>query len=516
MEAVDLKSFVSGKWVAGSDRGTALVNPSNGVTVAWAGSRGVDLSAALDYSRRVGGQNLRQLTYASRAALLGRIAETLAAHRERWNDISRINSGCTKSDAALDVDGSIGTLKYFARLGAKLGETSLLADDQPAQLTRAQNFQGCHVGVPLHGVAILINAFNFPAWGLWEKAAVSILAGVPVLAKPATATAWLAQEMVESLIAANVLPEGSLSILCGSVGDLLDHVCFGDVVSFTGSASTGAMVRWHDRVRAQGIRVNVEADSLNSAILGPDGAAGTPAFQFFVREVVREMTIKAGQKCTAIRRILVPADRVQGVTEAIAAELAKVVVGDPSDLSVSMGPVVNDAQRTGVEDGVRTLSREAEIVFNPRPPSGGAFVAPTLLKLHPESEGRLVNEVEVFGPVATVIPYRNSEEAFEIARRGGGSLAASVYSADSEYLAGAAAALGSSTGRILLVDPTIGDLHPGHGVVLPSLTHGGPGRAGGGEELGGLNGLWFYHQKVALQGSDTTLKQVLTRAGNPR
>lgn len=517
MEATVLKSFAGGQWVAGTGRGTALVNPVDGTTVAWASSRGIDLGAALSYSRRVGGPNLRELNYSARAALLGGIAEVLAGKRDRWNELARINSGCTRSDAALDVDGSIGTLKYFARLGARLGENSLLADESPAQLTRAEVFQGCHVGVPLHGVAIHINAFNFPAWGLWEKAAVSLIAGVPVFAKPATATAWLAQEMVESVIEANILPEGSLSILCGSPGTLLDHLCFGDVVSFTGSASTGATVRRHERVQSEGIRVNVEADSLNSAILGPDGVPGGAVFELFVREVVREMTIKAGQKCTAIRRILVPADRASEVTEAIVAQLAKVVVGDPVDPAVTMGPLVNEAQQSAVEEGILTISPETEIAFRSKSaPAGGAYVSPTLLKLREDTEAALVNEVEVFGPVATVLPYRNREDAFEIARRGGGSLAASVFSADTQYLVDAAAALGSSTGRVLLVDPAIGDLHPGHGVVLPSLTHGGPGRAGGGEELGGLGGLWFYHQKVALEGSDSTLRAVLARAGSTR
>ena len=513
-----LKSYVEGRWVAGAGQGTKLVNPVDGATVALADSRGIDLAAALEFSRRVGGPGLRRLSYSERAGLLGRIADVLAGKRDRWYDISRLNSGSPKADIALDVDGSIGTLKYFARSGAKLGEASLLAQGAAMRLSREPNFQGGHVGIPLTGVAIHINAFNFPAWGLWEKAAVSLLAGVPVFAKPATATAWLAQEMVESVIEAGVLPEGSLSLLCGAPRDLLDHLRLGDVVAFTGSAATGTAVRAHPCIRAQGVRVNVEADSLNSALLGPDGAPGTPVFQSFVREVVREMTIKAGQKCTAIRRILVPADRAGEVTEAIAAKLSKVVVGDPADERVTMGPLVNQAQRTAVEEGIRALSRETATAFKATLPgslSAGAFVPPTLLRLIDRSECRVVNELEVFGPVATVVPYEKNEDAFEIARRGGGSLAASVYSADTDYLADAAVALGTSHGRVLLIDPSIGDTHTGHGVVLPSLTHGGPGRAGGGEELGGLNGLWFYHQRVALQGSEATIKTVLARAADP-
>ena len=517
MTARVLKSYVEGNWKAGTDQGTKLVNPVDGTTVAWASSKGIDLGAALDFARRVGGPGLRKFSYGARAGLLGLVADVLAGKRDRWYEIARVNSGSTKADTALDVDGSIGTLKYFARAGTKLGEASLLAQGTAIRLARDPNFQGCHAGIPLPGVAIHINAFNFPAWGLWEKAAVSLLAGVPVFAKPATATAWLAQEMVEAVIEAGILPEGSLSLLCGPPQDLLDHLRLGDVVAFTGSAVTGAAVRAHPRIREQGVRVNVEADSLNSALLGPDGEPGTPVFQSFVREVVREMTVKAGQKCTAIRRILAPADRAAAVTEAIVAELPRVVVGDPVDEAVTMGPLVNQAQRTAVEEGIRVLAAETEVAFRSTlssPLNAGAFVPPTLLELRDRSESRLVNELEVFGPVATVLPYRNNEDAFAIARRGGGSLAASVFSADTDYLADAAVALGISHGRVLLVDPSIVDAHTGHGVVLPSLTHGGPGRAGGGEELGGLHGLWFYHQRVALQGSEATLKAVLARAAD--
>ena len=518
-DAKVLQSYLGGKWQAGAERGTPLVNPCDGTVLAWASSKGLDLKSALDHSRNVGGPELRKLTYAQRAELLVKIADLLATRRDQWYDIARKNSGNTKADAGIDVDGAIFTLKYFAKAAAKLGNAHMLRDGTPARLAKDPNFQGVHVGVPLEGVAVHINAFNFPSWGLWEKAAVSLLAGVPVLAKPATSTAWLAQEMVNAVIEAGILPPGALSILCGSPNDLLDHLRLGDAMAFTGSADTGLAIR--QRV-GQAVRLNIEADSLNSALLGPDTTPGSPAFDFLVREVVREMTAKTGQKCTAIRRVLVPAEHAAAATDAIAAALGKIVVGNPANPAVTMGPLVNMAQRKSVEDGVRKLSEQAQIAYRPEPfrpldanLEHGAFAPPTLLKLGSSGGGEIVNQIEVFGPVATVIPYRNPEDAFAVARRGGGSLAASVFSGDTAFLAEAAAALGTTHGRLLLVDPAIGDSHPGHGIVLPSLMHGGPGRAGGGEELGGLHGLWFYHQRVAMQGSTVTLSALAAQAADP-
>jgi 3,4-dehydroadipyl-CoA semialdehyde dehydrogenase len=521
-DAKVLQSYLGGKWQAGTGGSLSLVNPTSGETLASASSKGLDLKAALEYSRNVGGPELRKLTYTQRAELLGKIADLLVMRRDEWYEIARKNSGNTKADAAIDVDGSIGTLKYFAKIGAKLGDAHLLRDGSPIRLARDQNFQGLHVGVPLDGAAVHINAFNFPAWGLWEKAAVSLLAGVPVLSKPATSTAWLAQEMVHAVIDAGILPTGALSILCGSPNDLLDHLRLGDVVAFTGSADTGEGIRQHPRIRQQGVRVNIEADSLNAALLGPDAALGSPSFDFFIREVVREMTSKTGQKCTAIRRVLVSAEHAGAATDAIAAALAKVVVGDPANASVNMGPVVNMAQRKSVEEGIGKLSAQATIAYRPEPfvpvdadVAKGAFVPPTLLKLKNSVDGDMVHDLEIFGPLATVVPYRDKADGFAMARRGGGSLAASIFSGDTGFLAEAAVALGTTHGRLLLVDPAIGDSHPGHGIVLPSLMHGGPGRAGGGEELGGLHGLWFYHQRVAIQGSATTLSALTAQAADP-
>ncbi|HUI83294.1 MAG TPA: 3,4-dehydroadipyl-CoA semialdehyde dehydrogenase [Candidatus Binatia bacterium] len=517
-----LESYLGGKWQAGTGQGAPLMNPTTGETVAWASSRDIDLKAALEYSRNVGGPELRSLTYGQRAELLGRIADALAARRDDWFLIARRNSGNTKADAAIDVDGSIGTLKYFAKVGARLGDARMLRDGAPMRLARDQNFQGLHVGVPLGGVAVHINAFNFPAWGLWEKAAVSLLAGVPVLSKPAASTAWLAQEMVNAVVEAGILPPGALSILCGSPNDLLDHLQLGDVVAFTGSADTGEGIRRHPNIRRHNVRVNIEADSLNAVLLGPDVKPDSQEFGFFAREVVREMTSKTGQKCTAIRRILVPQDKQQAAIDAITAQLKVQVVGDPANPMTNMGPVVNMAQRKLVEEGVGKLRTQADLAYAPEnfapldaDLAHGAFVPPTLFSAHGNPEADLVHELEVFGPVATVVPYRDKQHAFALARRAGGSLAASVFSGDTAFLAEAGAALGASHGRVLLVDPAIGDSHTGHGIVLPSCMHGGPGRAGGGEELGGLHGLWFYHQRVAMQGSGTTLASLAAQAADP-
>lgn len=506
-----LRSFLSGRAQTGTGDGTALVDPTDGSILVRASAEGLDLAAGLDFARTVGGPALRAPGYAARAALLGRIADRLALRRDDWYRIARENAGNTKADAAIDIEGAIGTLKYFAKLGAELGDGTLLSDGGDIRLARDPNFLGRHIGVPVKGVAIQINAFNFPAWGLWGKAAVALLAGVPVLAKPATATAWLAQEMVADILAAEILPVGSLSLLCGAPGGLLDQVRFGDTIAFTGSAGTGRAIRRHPRVESEGIRVNIEADSLNAALLGPDGDAAS--FDGFVREVVREMTVKAGQKCTAIRRVLVPAGQARAVADAIAALLDGLAVGNPADPTVAMGPLVSRAQQADVEAGIAQLAAASPVAYR-KPgalvdadPAKGAFVMPTLLS----GDSDLVHDREVFGPVATVVPYAGPAEAFAAARRGGGSLAASVFSADPDFLADAAAALGDSHGRLLLVDPSVTDSQTGHGIVLPSLLHGGPGRAGDGAELGGLRGLWFYHQRTAVQGSAAILARLAER-----
>ncbi len=518
--SVLLQSFLAGQWVRGDGDPIALHNPATGDVVAELSPGGADLARALQFAREQGGHALRELTFAARGQLIGRIAEILTAERSRWFEIARINSGNTAADAAIDVDGALATLKYFAKLGSQIGDVRLLIDGDSGRIARDPNLEALHIGVPLDGVAVHINAFNFPAWGLWEKAAVSLLAGVPVLAKPATSTAWLAHDMVASVIDQASLPPGSLSLLAGPVADLLDHVGIGDVVAFTGSATTAERLRAHAAF-SRGARLNLETDSVNAAILGPGQRVGTPAFTLLCHEIVREMTSKAGQKCTAIRRVLVPRDMQAAVDEAVGAELARVIVGDPVNATVTMGPLANPAQRGAVEDGIAALSADCDVTFRGDPralvdanPDRGAFVLPTLLRASERSS--TPHRVEVFGPVASTMPYSSEEEMHALARAGGGSLAASVFSDDAEFLGRAALALGSTHGRLLLVDPSIGESHAGHGIVLPSCTHGGPGRAGGGEELGGVRGLWLYHQRVAVQTSRAIIGGLKSRGYNAR
>src|SRR3989442_7834792 len=353
-----LESYLGGRWSRGDGVETVLTDPVNGSVLATVSARGLDLEAALAFARQQGGPHLRSLSFAERGKLLGAVADVLTANRARYEAIAIANSGNTKVDVAIDIDGGIGTLKYYARLGATFRDARLLIDDKPVRLAKAENYQAIHLLSPRRGVAVHINAFNFPSWGLWEKAAVSLLAGVPALAKPASATALLSHAMVRDVAAANVLPAGALSLLCGAAGDLLDHVTAEDVIAFTGSSDTGNRIRSHPHVLARGVLVDVEADSINAALLAPDAAPGTPAFDAFVKEVVREMTVKAGQKCTAIRRVFVPAERADAAGEALAARLAKIVVGDPRREDVRMGPVVTRVKQVSALQGIGQLATE--------------------------------------------------------------------------------------------------------------------------------------------------------------
>lgn len=503
-----LKNYVGGEWTEGTDDGVALVNPTSGEELARASTAGVNFGAALTYARMEGGPNLRAMTFAERAALLGQMSEALGANREKYFEIAQANSGNTKIDASIDVDGGSGTLKYYSAIGRGLGDAKLVRDGGFERFGKDDTFQAVHVRVPIEGVAVHINAFNFPSWGMWEKVACAFLAGVPVLAKPATATAMLSYEMVKDVVDADILPAGALSLICGSAGDLLDHVDRRDAIAFTGSAATANMLRSHKNVIDNSVRFNAEADSLNMSLLGPDAGPGSPEFDLFAKEVAREMTVKAGQKCTAIRRAFVPAPLYDDAIEAIRSRLSRTVTGDPRAEGVTMGPIVNKAQQQDVLEGIERLKGEAQIAAGG--PDGdfvdgnaetGAFVAPTLLKCDTPTEASAVHDVEVFGPVSTVMPYTSSEEAFALAARGGGSLVASVFTGDDDFAQDAAVHMGSSHGRILIMDESIGKLSTGHGIVMPMCVHGGPGRAGGGEELGGLRGLRFYQQRLAVQGN---------------
>lgn len=515
-----LENYLEGRWAAGSGEGTALIDPVTGAELARAGSDGLDLGAALAYARDTGGPALRAMSYAERAALLRAVADVLAANRDAYVRIALENSGNTAGDAAMDIDGGIGTLKYYAAVGKGLGDHRYLMEPNLERLARDEAFQAGHIWTPITGVAIHINAFNFPSWGMWEKAAVALLAGVPVFEKPATATSLLSHAMVRDVVAANALPTGALSLLCGGGHHLLDHVQSDDAVAFTGSAETAARLRATPRVIETNVRFAVEADSLNLALLGPDVAPGSEEFKLFVKEVVREMTVKAGQKCTAIRRILAPADRIEALSAALSERLAGVTVGDPRNETVRMGPLINRSQQETAWAGIERLRREATVVFGgtrdfalvDADAERGCFVPPTLLRCDDPRAARIVHEVEVFGPVATLMPYEDTEQAFALAARGGGSLVASVFTGDDAFAAEAAAALGSSHGRVYIIDAAVGASGTGHGVVMPQCVHGGPGRAGGGEELGGLRGLRFYHQRSAVQASVGRLEALKANA----
>lgn len=514
-----LDNHLGGRWQTGSGAGTALFDPVLGTELVRISSAGLDLSNGFDYARQRGGTALRALTYEERARLLARVAETLQGQRDVYYDIALQNSGSTRNDSAVDIDGAIFTLSQYAKWGARLGDAHWLADGGAVRLNKDGSFQTVHLLTPQRGLVLCINAFNFPAWGLWEKAAPALLSGVPVVVKPASATAWLTQRMVADVIGAGVLPDGALSIVCGSSDGLLDALQPFDMLSFTGSHDTARAIRGHPAVLAHGVRMNTETDSLNSALLGPDATPGSDAFASMVREVVREMTIKAGQKCTAIRRVFVPQAHAQAASEAIAAALAGVKVGNPRNDSVRMGSLASRAQANAVREGVQLLAGDAKCVYAgdektlvDADPSVGAFAMPMLFAVDDADASTLVHDTEVFGPVATVVPYRDAEHGFALARRGAGSLVASVFTDDADFATRAALEIGHAHGRIHIVTPAVAKTHTGHGNVMPMSLHGGPGRAGGGEELGGLRALAFYHQRSAVQGPQSLVESILEKA----
>ncbi len=435
--------------------------------------------------------------------------------REELIEASILNAGTTRSDAKFDIDGASGTLAYYASLGKKLGDAKAIVEE-PEQLTRSARFFGTHVWVPRQGVAMHVNAFNFPAWGLAEKAAVALLAGVPVISKPATATALTTVRLVEKMVEAGVLPRGALQLVVGSTQDLLEHLGPQDVLAFTGSGDTGTKLRGLPNILARSVRVNVEADSLNAAVLAPD--ADDETYAMFVRDVAKEMTQKSGQKCTANRRIFVPKDMIDRVEEDLSARLGDVKVGDPARKEVNMGPLATAQQRRDFREGVAKLEASgARIVFGSATecdPLGadaekGFFVGPVLLRADAPASADAVHELEVFGPCATLMPYEDADEAVALVARGGGGLVASVYGDDRKLLPKLILGVAPYHGRVLLGSKKVADQAIPPGLVLPSCVHGGPGRAGGGEELGGERGLRFYMQRCAVQGDRALLDKIL-------
>jgi oxepin-CoA hydrolase/3-oxo-5,6-dehydrosuberyl-CoA semialdehyde dehydrogenase len=517
---IQIQSYLEGKWQFGSGKASVLVDPSTEEPVAEACADGLDLAAALAFARDKGGAALRAMTFAERGELLRAMSRAIHGKRDELLALSVRNAGTTRSDAKFDVDGATGTLAYYADLGKELGATRVLEDGEAFQLARSPRLYGAHAWVPRRGVAVHINAFNFPAWGLGEKAACAILAGMPVFVKPATSTALVAFRIAQILVEERVLPDGVLSFLGGGAGSLVDHLTGQDVLAFTGSSATGQALRAGKAALSHGVRVNVEADSLNAAVLGPDVGEGSETLTLFVNDVVRDMTQKTGQKCTAIRRVYVPRDRVDAVVELLRDRLSRTKVGNPALDEVGMGPVATAQQLRDVRAGIEKLSSCAKVVLGgPGPVAGlgapegkGFFVAPTLLVSLSPKAGDAVHEHEVFGPVATVMPYDGTaEDAARLVAAGGGGLVSSVYSDDKDFVTSCVLAIAPFHGRVTIGSEKIAGQAVPPGTVLPSLIHGGPGRAGAGEELGGRRGLGLYMQRVALQGDRALLETVVGR-----
>ncbi|MBA3676546.1 MAG: phenylacetic acid degradation bifunctional protein PaaZ [Sphingosinicella sp.] len=513
MKTISLLNFARDEWF-GASGGLAEVHSAvTGELVATTGSDGLDFKAMLDHARTVGGPALRAMTFHERAWMLKDLANAIMARKEELYELNYA-TGATRNDGWIDIEGGAGTLFSFSSKGRReLPNQRLLIDGQMEPLSKGGTFVGQHVWTSLQGVAVHINAFNFPVWGMLEKLGPTLLAGVPAIVKPASSTGYLAEHCVRIMIEANILPAGALQLIMGSTGDLLDHLTLQDVVSFTGSAQTAMKLQSHPVMTRESVRFIAERDSLNASILGPDAAPGTPEFDLFIKEVVREMTVKAGQKCTAIRRAMAPAEHMDAVEQAMKERLSKVRIGDPREEGVNMGALASQAQLKAVRDSVAELSKSARIVSgdpNISPVAGnGAFMSPILLRSDDPWGSPEIHDVEAFGPVSTIMPYRDLADAVALANRGMGSLALSLFTFDpkvaEEFVLGA----GAYHGRMMIVDRTSAKESTGHGSPLPVLVHGGPGRAGGGEEMGGIRGVTHYMQRTALQGSPALLSSIV-------
>jgi oxepin-CoA hydrolase/3-oxo-5,6-dehydrosuberyl-CoA semialdehyde dehydrogenase len=511
-----LQSYAQGQWVTGTGRPTELFHAVTGEKIAEANTEGLDFNGMLEYARRVGGPKLRAMTFHQRARMLKAMAQHLLAGKEELYQVSAA-TGATKADSWIDIEGGIGTFFAYASQGRRqFPDETFYVDGSVEVISKGGTFLGRHLCVPLEGVAVHINAFNFPCWGMLEKLAPTFLAGMPAIVKPATVTSFLAERLARSMINAGILPEGALQIICGSVGDLLDHLTCQDVVTFTGSAETGRKLKSHPRVISESVRFNLEADSLNYCILGPDAAPGSEEFDLFVKEVVKEMTVKAGQKCTAIRRTIVPEGMTEDVVRALSKRLAGATLGDPSAEGVRMGPLVGREQVGEVGGSADRIAASCERVYGDpdhfqvvgADAAKGAFFPSLLYYCDAPFRKSEPHEVEAFGPVNTVMPYRALDEAIALARLGRGSLCGSVVTADDSVARDVVLGTAAYHGRLMVLNRHNAKESTGHGSPLPTLIHGGPGRAGGGEEMGGVRGVLHYMQRTALQGTPGTLTAV--------
>ena len=510
-----LENYVLGQWMTGDGDGNALYNAVNGELIAHVTTKGLDFASILDYGRKVGNPALRKMTFHERGRMLKALALHLRDHLEKFYKVS-YKTGATRSDSWIDIEGGIGNLFSYASLRRKFPDEPFCTDGDAISLSKGGNFIGQHILVPKEGVAIHINAFNFPVWGMLEKIAVNLLAGMPAIVKPASVTSFLTQTVVKEIIASGILPDGSLQLLCGGTGDLLELVDSQDAITFTGSASTGLMLKSQPRILRENVPFNMEADSLNCIVLGSDVHPGMPEWDIFVKEVRREMTAKAGQKCTAIRRIFVPENRMEDMWIAISKSLSQTVIGNPENEKVRMGALAGKDQRNEVRAEVRKLLASSQIVYGSldsvelvdADPEKGAFMSPLLLMNQAPFQSEEAHTVEAFGPVSTIMPYKNFEESVALAKKGKGSLVCTIVTADNriakDFVIGAA----THHGRILILNEQSSKESTGHGSPLPLLVHGGPGRAGGGEEMGGIRGVTHYMQRVAIQGSPTSITAV--------
>lgn len=515
MSITTLKNYAQGQWVEGTGEQEVLYNAITGEAIYQTSSAGLDFSDMMDYARKVGNPALRKMTFHERGRMLKALAFYLLERKESYYAISA-HSGATRGDSWIDIEGGIGNLFANASLRRQFPDQTFYVDGETAPLSRGGTFIGHHIMVPKPGVAIHINAYNFPVWGMLEKIAVNLLAGVPAIVKPATITSYLTEAVVKDIIESKILPEGALQLIVGSARGIIDHVKNGDIVTFTGSAYTGRMLKSHPKLIEEAVPFNLEADSLNSSVLGLDVTPDMPEFDIFIKEVAREMTVKAGQKCTAIRRILVPENRVGDVQEALAKRLAGTTMGDPSVEGVRMGALAGQSQREEVLEKIKELSEEQEIVIGNienyevvgADREKGAFLPPVVFLNNKPFDSEKVHNVEAFGPVSTIMPYNSTEEAVELAAMGKGSLVSSIITYDAQVAIDYTLNAATSHGRILVLDRDSAKESTGHGSPMPLLTHGGPGRAGGGEEMGGVRGVKHYLQRTAIQGSPTRITDI--------
>jgi len=510
-----LENYLKGNWVTGDGDGQALYDAVTGQEIAHATTKGLDFKGMLEYARNTGNPALCKLTFHERGNMLKALALHLRNHLERFYSIS-YKTGATRADSWIDIEGGIGNLFANASLRRKFPDESFCIDGESHSLGKANTFMGTHILVPKEGVVVHINAFNFPVWGMLEKIAVNLLAGMPAIVKPATITSYLTEAVVKEIIASKILPEGALQLICGSAGDLLDHVTSQDVVTFTGSASTGLLLKSNPNILKENVPFNMEADSLNCIVLGDDVTPDKPEWDIFIKEIRKEMTVKAGQKCTAIRRIFVPANKMEDVWKAISRSLSQTPIGNPLNEKVRMGSLAGQDQRKEVKEQVKKLLASSQIIYGSldsvevidADSNKGAFLSPLLLLNEKPFTDKEPHEIEAFGPVSTIMPYRGTEEAIELSKKGKGSLCSTIVTAESktakQYVLGAA----THHGRILVLNNECAKESTGHGSPLPLLVHGGPGRAGGGEEMGGVRGVKHYMQRMALQGSPTMLTEI--------